>query len=93
MSLPAREDLAAIGEWIADRADVDTASAYVRRIITRCESLADFPDRGTPHPEYGPDVRSLSFAKHSILYRPGEAATTILRIIHGSRDIRGVWLE
>ena len=44
----ARGDLLALYDWIADRADLETAFAYASKIEALGERLADFPNRGTP---------------------------------------------
>ena len=42
----ARADLLALYDWIAERADPDTAFDYTSRIEAHAEKLAEFPERG-----------------------------------------------
>lgn len=44
----ARADLLALYDWIAERADPDTAFAYTSGIEAHANRLATFPERGTP---------------------------------------------
>ena len=82
----ALSDLKAIFDWVAGEAGIGTASAYTVRIEARCESLSDFPSRGTPRGQAG--ERSLPFERRaSILYRTDGSEVLILGIFHAGREI------
>lgn len=50
----ASDDLYRLYDWIADRADPDTAFAYTSAIETHAADLATFPERGTPRDDIAP---------------------------------------
>jgi toxin ParE1/3/4 len=83
----ARIDLLALYDWIADRADPDTAYRYTSRIEAFVETLRSFPNRGTPRDRVSPGLRSITFERKYIIgYCVEEDEVVILRIIHGARD-------
>lgn len=55
----ARADLLALYDWIAGRADAETAFAYTSRIEAHAAKLAEFPERGTPRDDLVPGMRRL----------------------------------
>ena len=85
----ARDDLIGIRDWIAVQAQsYDIADAYVERIKARLSSLADFPNRGSPRPDLGPELRSIPFErKRIIVYRIEGDVVDILRVLDGARDL------
>lgn len=68
LSDDAEDDLFAIADWLAERADRQTANDFVDRIHKACLALADFPDRGTPHPGFGAEIRSIAYRRRTTLY-------------------------
>ena len=84
----ARADLFDIYDWIADRADPETAYAYTSRIEQRCETLSSFPHRGTPQHGLEPGLRTITFERRVLIaYRVEQERVLILRLIHTARDI------
>ncbi|MCY7398087.1 MAG: type II toxin-antitoxin system RelE/ParE family toxin [Sphingomonas bacterium] len=84
-SLAADDDLRAIYHWIAD---AETAVIYLRRIRAHCDQLADFPNRGTPHDDLSPGLRTLSFERRAtIAYVVEPEMVRILRVLHKGRDM------
>jgi toxin ParE1/3/4 len=56
--------------------------------INRCfVNLTSFPLRGSPRPDLGRDVRSTIVSPYLILYAVRRDHVTVLRVLHGSRDI------
>ncbi len=56
---------------------------FVREYIGKIEAYLEntlklFPESGTPMPEYGEDIRRLSYQRFSILYRMEKAQIQIL---------------
>jgi toxin ParE1/3/4 len=86
---------------VSDRADNDLMSifSYLHRRssqaadlmageIDRCfQNMSLFPFSGLPRPELGPDVRSLVVSPYLVFYAVRRDHITVLRILHGSRDI------
>ena len=88
-SQPAVDDLDTIAAWIEEQAGTAIAGSYVERVRVRVNRLADFPHRGIPRDDLRPGVRSIPFERRLIiLYRVGDAAVTILRVINSARDVR-----
>jgi len=72
----------------------ETAAGYVRRIVARCDRLADFPSRGTRRDDLAPGIRTISFERRLlIVYRSVNDEVTVLRVLHGARDVPTVFGE
>lgn len=69
------------------------ADRLIGRIKRAAFRLRDFPLSGPERAEYGRDLRSLSVANHVILYRAGPNEVTILRILHGARDLTNLEID
>jgi toxin ParE1/3/4 len=84
----AKADLENIYDWIADRADPQTAFDYVARVHAACEKLLSFPRRGTPRDDLAPGLRTIVFERRAtIVYRQEGARLRIVRIVHRGRDL------
>lgn len=79
--------LEAIRDWLAAEAGPDIARRIVRELLDRCDSLSDFPRRGTPHDAIRPGLRTLSHRRaFTIGYRvDGEIVTVLGFIGRGQR--------
>jgi toxin ParE1/3/4 len=83
----ATDDLYRLYDWIADRADPDTAFAYTSAIEAHAADLATYPHRGTPRDDIAPGVRTLNFRGRTVIaYLVGEAVE-VLRIFHAGREL------
>ncbi|UNU41494.1 type II toxin-antitoxin system RelE/ParE family toxin [Sphingopyxis sp. YF1] len=69
----ATDDLYRLYDWIADRADPDTAFAYTSAIEAHAADLATYPNRGTPRDDLAPGVRTLNF--------PGRTAIALAVVV------------
>ena len=82
----ARSDLQEIGDLIA-RDSPANASAFVRRLRLKVARLADLPERGRVRPEFGANVRSISFeGRVTIPYLVEDQTIVILRVLYAGRD-------
>ena len=82
----ALRDLEAINDYIAYSADEATADAYTSRIERACKGLADFPNRGTPHDDLHPGLRSISFERRAtIFYEVQGIVVTVLEVAYAGR--------
>jgi len=87
-SREARADLVSIYLWIEAAAGEAVAAAYQDRLRAACLALADFPARGTPRPDFGPDIRSIAFERRAVIaYRELPDSVEILAIAHRGRDL------
>lgn len=83
----ARTDLRALYEWIAARADPDTAFAYTSRIEDHAAALTQFPERGTPRDDLVPGLRTTAYRRRTIIaYRVSDDAVEILRLVHAGQE-------
>ena len=83
-----REDLASIWRYIA-RDDPLRASAFLRAIEVRIQTLADNPRMGPARFRHFPALRYFSFENYLIIYRPldDRDGIELVRVLHGARDI------
>ncbi|MFL6863081.1 MAG: type II toxin-antitoxin system RelE/ParE family toxin [Allosphingosinicella sp.] len=87
-SREARSDLVSIYLWVEAAAGPATAEAYQARLRAACLALTDFPRRGTPRPELGPEIRSIAFERRAVIaYREASGTLEILAIAHRGRDL------
>ena len=87
----AADDLKAIHDYIA-RDSERFAAGVTNRIVSAARSLSTVSYRGRMVPEFkSPDVRELIVGKYRLVYRISPRLITVLAIIHGARDLLGVW--
>ena len=86
-SLTASQDLQELEDFIA-RDSVLHAVNFTDRVVEAAEKLQSVPQQGRVVPEYGrPDLRELVFRGYRIVYLLKEDVVTILRVVHGARDL------
>jgi toxin ParE1/3/4 len=82
----ADNDLLQVSSYLSERSVQATQS--VLDDINRCfASLTSFPGRGSPRPDLGLDVRSVIVSPYLVFYAARRDHVTILRVLHGNRDI------
>ncbi len=83
----AEADLESIGDYIAQDSPL-AAIRLVMDIRDQCRKIAATPGLGRARPELGVDLRSLAVAPYVISYRCDEPdRITVIRIVHGARDL------
>ncbi|HEX5257231.1 MAG TPA: type II toxin-antitoxin system RelE/ParE family toxin [Sphingomicrobium sp.] len=83
----ARDDLRSTFWWIVERADHESAHAYVQRIRDRCDRLGTFPDQGTLRDDVLPGLRTVAFERTAIIaYLSDQKAVRVLRVLRKGRD-------
>lgn len=82
----AQVDLLDIGETIA-RDNPERAASYIAELLDRTALIAGQPTLYRLRPEWGNAVRSARFGSYLILFEMSEEGVTILRYLHGRRDI------
>ena len=88
----AAQDLDDIGGYIA-RDNPVTAARFVATLEMRLQLVADHPMAGRARRELSPDLRSIAFRRYVVFYRVRHGTVEIIRIVHGSRDIRRALTE
>ena len=87
-------DLDAFYQWIAHRADPETALRFVLGIEAAGENLADFPRRGRLRMEIHPGLRSIPFARTvTSFYAVVANEVRIVRVLHARRDTAAAFDE
>ncbi len=84
------DDLTAIFDFIAERASVHTAKAFVERLQAACAALATAPLRGTARDDLRPGLRTFGVERRAtILFTVDEprARTVILGVFYRGRDV------
>ncbi len=88
----ARADLKQIGRQIAEESQSrKTALAFLGKIGAACETFATQPEAGERCPDLGEDVRRFSVGNYVVFYSPLRDGITILRVLHGNRDVPTLW--
>jgi toxin ParE1/3/4 len=83
----AQRDLADIARYVAQH-NSDAAARLGYELITRAESLADFPELGRMVPEFRqPNLREIVCRSYRIIYRTNntDQSLEIVRFWHGAR--------
>jgi toxin ParE1/3/4 len=83
----ARADLREIVTYFRDAAGDAIAKAIAEKIIEAAESLSTMPTRQRMRNALHPGLRSLSVGNYMIFYRVQERTVSVVRILHGARDI------
>ncbi len=89
-SLTAENDLRAIEEFIA-KDSVPHAISFIDRLIESAEKLSSSPKIGRVVPEFGrEDLREVLYRDYRVVYQLHGDTATILRVVHGTRDLAGL---
>jgi plasmid stabilization system protein ParE len=91
----ADSDTATILDYLAKVAGARTAIKYDRLFDRLYDRLADHPASGPRRPALGADTRIGIVSPYIVIYDYSEPdnTVTILRIVHGRRDITGKLLS
>lgn len=82
----AEADLRGIARYIAQD-NPPRALTYVRELRTKIISLGESPMIHPARTEWGEGIRSALHGKYVIIFRVVGDFVTVLRVIHGARDI------
>ncbi len=86
VSEEAQEDVIAIWDRISED-NPGAADAFIDHIDARFEMLARNPHAGRQRDELGYGIRSVVLGDYVIFYRITTPDITIMRVVHGARDI------
>jgi addiction module RelE/StbE family toxin len=89
-SEPAVADLEAIHEYISRDAP-GRAPIFLQKLIAATEPLLDFPRMGRVVPEGDGRQREIAFDPYRIIYRVEGDEIMIVTVVHGARDLVGLW--
>ena len=87
-TLTAAEDVQLIEEWISRDSPLNAVD-FTDRLVESVEILENNPLIGRIVPEFNREgIRELIFRGYRIVYSVNETHLTILRVVHGARDLR-----
>jgi len=88
----AEHDLEAIGDWIAQDNPVRAVS-FTEELYQQCLLIAETPEIYRERPELEQGVRSCAYGRYLVLFRVLDTEVRVERILHGSRDIIGMFTD
>ncbi len=90
LSSEARQDLIAIGDYIA-RDNPARAISFLRELREQCLGLAEMPQRFPLVPRYeAGGVRRRGHGNYLIFYRIEAEKVVIIHILHGAQDYSAI---
>ena len=85
----AEQDLETIGDYIAANNPVRAVS-FIRELRAQCKRIAANPPGYRLRPELGDDIRYSVYGNYVIFFVALPEEITIIRILHGARDIPAI---
>ena len=97
MTLPVRRTKQADADldeiWLHIAMDnVAAADRVLQRIEAAEDRLGDCPEIGQARPEIRPDLRHWPVGAYLIFYRVDDEEVRIVRVVHGARDLAGLFV-
>lgn len=89
----AQRDLRRIYRWVERQSGRERARALIASIRERCTVYAGAPLAGRSRPELAENLRGFVSDSYVILYEPRRDGITVVRVIHGYRDVEKAWRE
>lgn len=82
----AEQDLEAIGDYIAQDNPM-RAGHFVAELWAQCQKICLNPVGYRRRPELSDDLRSCAHGNYVIFFESTQDQVTVIRILHGARDI------
>ena len=86
----ARDDLMAIGTYIADD-NPARALSYVAELEAKTRQIAERPASFPKRDDISPGLRAAVHGRYLLLFRERDDEIRIVRVIHGARDLNRVF--
>jgi plasmid stabilization system protein ParE len=87
----AQEQLLSLYRYIAAAASPEIAERYTSSIVAYCESLQEFPLRGTRRDDVRPGLRITNYKKRAVIAFAVDAAqVSVIGIFYGGQDYETV---
>ena len=86
------QDIEEIGDYIQAE-NPAAARRLIAALRVRCDTILDAPRGGAPRFELWPGLRSVAFQRYVVFYTVESDDVRVERILHGSRDIQGIFDE
>lgn len=87
----AEDQLASLYHYIAEHAAPAIAEQYTNAIVSHCENLSDFPDRGSLRDDIRPGLRTTNYKGHTVIAFAVDDANmvvAILGVFYGGQDYK-----
>ena len=84
-------DVDALWDYTAERWNPEQADTLVDTLEGKFRLLCEYPALGRSREELFPGLRSLPVRGFVILYQVFEGTLEIARVLHGARDIEGLF--
>jgi plasmid stabilization system protein ParE len=76
--------------YIAEAASPDIAQRYTNAIVTYCETLQKFPQRGTRRDDIRPGLRITNYKGRAVIaFEVGTDLVSIIGVFYGGQDFEG----
>ena len=83
----AEEQLAALYRYIAVEASPNIAERYTDAIVTYCEGLSNFSQRGACRDDIRPGLRITNYRRRAVVaFDVGAECVSVIGIFHGGQD-------
>ncbi|MEI7347744.1 type II toxin-antitoxin system RelE/ParE family toxin [Dickeya chrysanthemi] len=85
----AQEQLAGLYDYIARAATPNTALGYTEGLVDYCESLSQFPHRGSQRDDILPGLRVTNYRKRTIVAFVVDEVSMVVSVVgiwHGGQD-------
>ncbi|HYX16071.1 MAG TPA: type II toxin-antitoxin system RelE/ParE family toxin [Nostoc sp.] len=92
ISTQAAQDIENIWKYVAPN-NLKAANKLFDTLRESFPKLAKFPQLGRERSELAPFLRSFSVKNYLIFYRPIDEGIEIVRILHGSQDIKTIFQD
>ena len=90
----AQDQLAALYRYIAAAATPTTAERYTNTIVTHCEELRTFPNRGALRDDIRPGLRITNFKKRTVIaFAVNADLVSIIGIYYGGQNYEAALLD
>jgi len=79
-----------IWSFIAEGASEAVATRFLEKLHSACQGLLAFPMAHPERRQLAPELRVVFHGAYAIYYRPDDATVTIVRVVHGARDLGAI---
>lgn len=86
----AEQDLAEIWAYIAEDSP-EAATGFVRKLESKFGPLLRHPGMGASRDQLQSGLRAWPFKTYCIYYMFDDETVTIVRVVHGARDVRALF--
>ncbi|MFT0532380.1 type II toxin-antitoxin system RelE/ParE family toxin [Castellaniella hirudinis] len=73
--------------YVAEDSSEATANRLIAKLQATCEKILPFPESQPARPLIAPGIRVTFHGAYAIYYTHTSEAVTIIRVLHGARDI------